>query len=173
MKQIRQIKLLAFAVVLLFCVSGCAGASEKSPDSIAEENPVAKKPDAAKMKADMQALETAWATADNSRDVNAVAAFYAEDAVSLPTNKPMLSGKTAIRKELEETIAKRPAGSTISYEVIDAFGTNEFVTEVGIITNKDSTGKVVYTGKYMAVWELRDGKYTCIRYIYNDDVKSK
>src|SRR5688572_20447700 len=168
MKQIKQIKLLAFAVVLMFSVSGCADPSDKSPDSMAEANPVAKKPDAAKIKADMQTLETAWATADNSRDVNAVAAFYSEDAVSLPSNKPMLAGKTAIRKELEETIAKRTPGSTITYEVIDAFGSNEFVTEVGIITNRDSTGKVFYTGKYMAVWELRDGKYTCIRDIYND-----
>ena len=37
----------------------------------------------------------------------------------------------------------------------------------------DATGKVTYTGKYMAIWEKRDGKYICLRDISNDDAKEK
>ena len=49
------------------------------------------------------------------------------------------------------------------------FGDENTVTEVGKMTRKDASGKVVSTGKYMAVWEKRDGKYLCVRDIGNSD----
>ncbi len=56
---------------------------------------------------------------------------------------------------------------------LDVFGSENQVTEVGKSTIKDATGKVTYTGKYMAIWEKRDGKYVCVRDIFNDDMKAK
>jgi ketosteroid isomerase-like protein len=47
------------------------------------------------------------------------------------------------------------------------------VTEIGTAISKDASGKVIRTGKYMAVWEKRDGKYICIRDIYNSDAAAK
>lgn len=171
----KHLKLATVIVALSFFAIGCnQPAADKAPEVAAEATPpMTAKPDPAKMKADIQALETAWANADNARDANALAAFYADDAVTLSNNQPMLSGKAAIQKDLEATMAKRPKGSTVSYDVMDAFGCDNFVTEVGKTTYKDAAGKVYYTGKYMAVWEKRDGKYVCIRDIGNDDVKAK
>lgn len=131
------------------------------------------KPDLAKLKTEIQALETAWAAADNARDSNALAAFYADDAVSLGNNRTMLVGKAAIAKDIATTLAKREKGTTVTYEVMDVFGYEDCVTEVGKTTSKDAAGKIIYTGKYMAVWEKRDGKFICVRDIYNDDVKEK
>ena len=37
----------------------------------------------------------------------------------------------------------------------------------------NAAGTVTYTGKYMAVWEKRNGKWLVIRDIYNDDMKEK
>ena len=54
-----------------------------------------------------------------------------------------------------------------------AFGSDNYATEVGKTTRKDSTGKVVSTGKYMAIWEKQNGKWICIRDINNDDAKEK
>ena len=71
------------------------------------------------------------------------------------------------------SIAKRAKGATIAYDIIDVFGDENTVTEVGKTTKKDASGKVTYTGKYMAVWEKRNGKYICVRDISNDDVKAK
>lgn len=126
-----------------------------------------------KVKTEIQALETAWAAADNARDAKAIAAFYADDAVILSNNRPMLSGKEAIQKDIEEGMAKRVKGATIAYDIVDVFGDENTVTEVGKITTKDSTGRVTYTGKYMAIWQKRDVKYVCIRDISNDDAKEK
>jgi uncharacterized protein (TIGR02246 family) len=169
---------LAAACVSFSCFAiGCSSGAEEKTDTAAktaEPAPeAAAKPDMAKLKADVQALETAWANADNARDTNAIAAFYADDAVSLSNNKPMVSGKAAIRADIAESLSKRVKGATVAYDVMDVYGDENTVTEVGKTTGKDATGKVTYTGKYMAVWEKRDGKFVCMRDISNDDVKAK
>ncbi len=157
-------------VALSLLVISCGAPAPKPAETPV---PVEVKPDMAAVKAEIQELESAWSAADNARDANAVAAFYAEDAWSLSNDKPTLVGKAAILADITENLAKRPAGSTVIYEVQDVFGNEKQVTEVGKSTTKDASGNVISTGKYMAVWEKRDGKYICIRDIYNNDAKEK
>jgi len=166
----RSIVCLAAMFLIVSCNQSTADEKSKTEP---QTDQVKTKPDAAKLKAEIQELETAWANADNSRDVTALAAFYSDDAVSMANNQPMITGNAAIKKDLEASMAKRPKGSTTAYDVMDAFGCENFVTETGKITRKDSTGKTISTGKYMAVWEKRDGKWICIRDIGNDDEKEK
>lgn len=175
MKKMNPFKLVMLCVALFCFAFGCNNPSEEKTTAATTETagPVAAKPDMAKLKATIQALESSWAAADNARDSNAVAAFYADDAISLSNNKPMLKGKAAILSDIKESLAKRPKGAVISYDIIDVFGDEQTVTEIGTSTQKDASGKTLNTGKYMAIWENRGGKYTCIRDIYNDDVKQK
>lgn len=172
MKKFNHSRIAALCVIFsLFLV----GFNSNAGNSPAEVYPSAEqaKPDLAKLKAEIQALENSWAAADNARNASAVAAFYAEDAVSLSNNKPMISGRAAIQKDIEVGFAKRAKGSTVSYDVLDVFGNENTVTEVGKSTIKDAAGKVISSGKYMAVWEKRNGKFICVRDIYNDDAKEK
>lgn len=164
---------VAFSCFAIGCNNNAADKAETANKATGAAAPVAAKADLAAIKADIQTLENAWAAADNARDANALAAFYADDAVSMSNNKPMAVGKAAIHKDLEEGLAKRAKGATVSYEVLDVFGDENTVTEAGKTTVKDASGKVTYTGKYMAVWQKRDGKYICVRDIGNDDVKEK
>ena len=131
------------------------------------------KPDMAKLKMEIQALETSWAAADNARDTNALAAFYADDAISLSNNEPMQKGKVEILNGIKKGLAKRAKGTVVTYDVMEVFGDEHNPTEIGTTTVKDAAGKTINTGKYMAIWEKRNGKYTCIRDIYNDDAKQK
>ena len=166
----------AFSLLMtafLFITACTAPAAEKTPKVVETVQTTAVKPDMGKVKAEIQALENAWAEADNARNANALAAFYSDDAMSLSNNKPMDVGKAAIQKGLEVSMAKRVKGSTVSYEIMDVFGDDKQVTEVGKTIIKDASGKVTSTGKYMAIWEKRDGKYLCVRDIGNDDVKAK
>ncbi|MFO7674039.1 MAG: SgcJ/EcaC family oxidoreductase [Lutibacter sp.] len=135
--------------------------------------PVVAKADMANIKAEIQGLESDWAAADNARNANAVAAFYSDDAISMSNNAPMLKGKAAIQKDIEQNLAKKIQGETVAYETIEVFGDGNTVTEIGTAISKDASGKVIRTGKYMAVWEKRDGKYICIRDIYNSDAAAK
>ena len=175
MKQLTLFKCATAFVALFFFATGCSESTADKTSDVKNDTTqaMATKTDPATLKAEIQERETEWAKADNARDVAALAAFYSEDAVSLANNAPMLVGNAAIKKDMEASIAKRPKGVTTSYDVMDVFGGGEYVTEVGKTTRKDSTGKVTTTGKYMAIWEKRGGKWVCIRDIGNEDAKEK
>lgn len=174
MKQMNRSLFATVFVFLFFFLISCNESADKTTDATKDSTEtMASKPDMQNLKTEIQELENAWAKADDARDVNALAAYYSDDAVSLSNNVPMITGNAAIKKDLETSMAKRPKGSTTVYDVLDVFGCENYVTEVGKTTRKDSTGKVIYTGKYMAVWEKRDGKWICIRDMGNDDVKEK
>lgn len=173
----NHLKFVTVCIIFSCLVVGCSdSATEKSDAAVSSTGSVttmAAKPDMGKLKASIQALENSWATADNARDTNAIAAFYAEDAISYSNNKPMLVGRAAIQKDIAAGIAKRAKGATVACDIMDVFGDENAVTETGKITVKDASGKVTYTGKYVAIWEMRDGNYICVRDISNDDAKEK
>ena len=130
-------------------------------------------PDMAKVKTEIQAIGTKWADAENVRDAKTVTEFYADDAVRLVNGMPIISGKANILKSLEEELAHTPKGTTLSSESLDVFGNEKDVIDVGRLTLKDSTGKIIYSGKYMTYWQKRGGKYLAVRDMSNDDAKSK
>lgn len=175
MNKVNQFKCATASVAFLFFAVGCGQtAKDETANKKSEtEQATTEKADPAKLKAEIQEQETAWSVADNARDANAVAAYYADDAQSLATDKPTLVGNAAIKKDIEEGFAKRVKGSKVSYDVMDVYGSDNHVTEVGKINRMDSTGKTTSTGKYMAVWEKRDGKWLCIRDIGNEDAPKK
>ena len=129
------------------------------------------KPDLAQIRSEIVAIENAWAIAQNTKDVNALMAMYAEDAVIMPDGEPMVSGKAAIQKKLEADFAKPSTYASIAFETLDVYAQGNEATEVGKTMYKDAAGKTIGAGKYIAVYEKRDGKYLCIREIYNKDSK--
>jgi uncharacterized protein (TIGR02246 family) len=154
--------------VCLFSFFSCQQAPEAPVAAATVETPVP--PDMAAIKAEIQALESAYAAA---QDAATVAAFYSDDAITMGEGTPAMVGKAAILKDLEESFAKRKPGNTVSFETTEVFGDDNRVTEVGKSIRKDATGKVISTGKYMAIWEKRNGKWLCIRDIGNSDAKEK
>lgn len=125
--------------------------------------------DMAKVRAEIQQLENAWAEALNTRDIDALMALYADDAVSMVNNGPILTGKDAIRTFQEAEWKSGPQTGTYAFETLDLYGDGETITEVGTSTFKDAAGNTIRTGKYVAVFKKQDGKYLCVREIYNDD----
>jgi ketosteroid isomerase-like protein len=68
-------------------------------------NETTAKPDMAKIKAEIQALNTAWATAVNVKDAATILDLYADDAISMPDDAPALVGKAAIQQDVETSTA--------------------------------------------------------------------
>ncbi|MCE7924485.1 MAG: nuclear transport factor 2 family protein [Haliscomenobacteraceae bacterium CHB4] len=128
-------------------------------------------PDLAKIRTEIQAMENAYAEAWNARNAAAVMAYYADDAVSLANNSPILTGKEAIMNDLKKQFESDTTKMTASFEVLDIFAAGDLVVETGKSTFKVASGSVALTGKYMSLFEKRDGKYVCIRDCYNNDKK--
>ena len=155
---------MAACVALFFTTIGC-----NAPKSDTANKAVAK-PDMAAIKAEIQAIEKDWEVADNTRNVEVFAAFYADDAISIQPYKPdMAVGKAAIRKNIEEYMSKKSKGETNTFETMEVFGDGNVITEIGKTTTKDVNGKVKSTNKFMCIWEKRNGKYVSIRDIFSDD----
>jgi len=130
-------------------------------------------PDMEAIKAEIQAMEDAYAVAYSAGDANAVVAYYADDAVTMPANEPIAVGKAAILASLQKSIDNRKGVRTSTYEVVDLYAEGDLLVETGKSTTKDSTGAVIGTGKYMSVFKKVDGKYICIRDISNSDSKGE
>ena len=174
MKKNQFLRLMAACNALFFMTIGCNAPTSDTANKAVEANKQAvAKPDMAAIKAEIQALENTWATASNAKDATTITNFYTDNAISFTNNKPSLTGKAAIRKEIDEGLAKNKPNETVTYETLDVYGDDNFVTETGKTTVKDAKGTITHTGKYMAVWEKRNGKWLVIRDIYNDDKKEK
>ncbi len=157
----------------IFTVACTAPTNDAATKAAETTKTVVAQPDMAKIKAEIKAIEDAWAAASNAKDVATVLGFYADDAISMNDDKPMQVGKAAIQKGIEAEMAKRPKNAKTVFETLDLYGDENRVTEVGKTTITDSAGKVTYAGKYMAVWEKRNGKWLTIRDMSNDDAKEK
>ena len=163
----RTILLSAFAVCSLL-VNSCREKVKQEPIVAAA---VVSTPDMSQIKNDIQAIENKWAEGINAKDINTLVDLYADDAISMPGGEPMQVGKNAIRKGIEKDFATPPTFSSIAFETMDVYAAGDVVTEVGKTIFKDATKKVTGAGKYIAVFEKRDGKYLCIRDISNKDSK--
>jgi len=154
----KSINLLLVVTVSLFALASC----QQTPPPA---------PDLAKIRTEIQSVENAFAEAWNARNATAVVAYYADNAVSLANNAPILTGKEAILNDLKKQFESDTTKITASFEVLDIYAAGDLVVETGKSTFKDPSGAVVLTGKYMSLFEKKAGKYVCIRDCYNNDKK--
>lgn len=121
------------------------------------------------IRAEIQAMEDAYAEAQNAGDIEGILAYYADDAVNMPDNMPNVEGKEAIRERLTEQYQNNAdEGGSISFTVEHIMADGELLVEAGSSTYTTGDGEVS-TGKYVSVFEKRDGKYVCVRDIWNED----
>ena len=126
--------------------------------------------------ADEQALmQTSrdWAKTAGSGDVDAMVAYWADDAVVLPPNKAAITGKAAIRAYVVESL-KIP-GFSITWEPqsasVPAGGGIGFLLERNRVSFTGEKGDaVVVEGKAVTIWrKAAGGRWECIVDIWNDN----
>lgn len=121
------------------------------------------------VKAQIVAMESAYAVGSNTKNVDAVAVYYANDAESMANDEPTRVGMDAIKAGIKKDMANDTLGTTISFVTTGVWAAGNYATETGNSISKDKDGKVVHTGKYITLFELRDGKYVAIRDMWNRD----
>ncbi len=116
-----------------------------------------------KARIEIQAKEDAFSAAEKAKDAKGVAAYYSEDAVSYARNKEPLAGRPAIEADIASRMAKDSSGNYDVYKVVDLFGDEDMLVEIGSWTVMNPAGVAQDKGHYMSYFEKRDGKYVCVR----------
>ncbi|MBK8955068.1 MAG: DUF4440 domain-containing protein [Saprospiraceae bacterium] len=119
--------------------------------------------DMAALKTEIQAMEDAFAAGEKAKDAAAVAAYYADDAVSHSRNEEPTVGKAAIQERIQKRMATDTSGNYNVYAVVDLFAEGNMAVEIGSWTEHNAAGEVQDKGHYMSYFEKRNGKYVCVR----------
>ena len=139
----RQIIFIALVLLLLGC----------------NQTKVDKKAEGEKL---MQ-LSKEWSQAASAGDVEKIVSFWADDAVLISAGEPVLNGKNAIRKMVEDSY-KMP-GFRIGWQpqsvVVSESGDMAYLIENSQISFTDSTGKpVTINNKAVTIWRKQaDGSW--------------
>src|SRR5688572_2077420 len=166
MKKTKLLTCLAFSLAITAC-----NEAAKTDDTSAMAKSESVSTDMSQVRTAIEKIENDWAAALTKKDIDALMALYADDAITMQNDAPSLKGKAAIREQQQKDFTAPARYASISFQTQDVYGTADEVTEVGTSTEKDATGNVIRTGKYMAVFQKRNGNYLCIREIYNRDAK--
>jgi uncharacterized protein (TIGR02246 family) len=108
----------------------------------------------------------AWSKAYNQGDAAGCTAMYAEDAMMLPPNQPMVRGKQAI-KEFNQGMLDQ-IGGTISNRIIESGLEGDLAYQVGTYVITDT--KTPDQGKFVNIFRRQqDGSWKLQVAIFNND----
>lgn len=132
----------------LFLGVGCGKKAAPSVDLVAEERAI-------------REAGKAWLAAEIAKDIPTIVSFYAEDAIEMASNTPMIQGKDAIRQWYEAWLT--PAGVGMTFETADIAlaSSGDMAVERGTyrFTQDSPRGRTEDVGKYVTVWKKVDGKW--------------
>ena len=128
--------------------------------------------DKASLETELRETDLAWSAAAGKGDVEATAAFMADDGVTMSPNVPLSKGKDAIRKEWQGLLGLKDG--TISWQPtsVEVAASGEIGYTSGtwkMSWTDDKKGKLEDHGKYLEVWKKIDGKWKCTYDMYSSD----
>jgi ketosteroid isomerase-like protein/quercetin dioxygenase-like cupin family protein len=128
--------------------------------------------DTAADEAIIRASAPAWAAAFNAMDADSLAGMYWEDALLFPPNVPAVAGGAAMHEYFAaEVPAFREAGLTMHIPEAGALHVaGDLAYEAGTYSVTDASGATVDTGKYLGVFQKRNGVWRYIRDTWNSDL---
>jgi uncharacterized protein (TIGR02246 family) len=150
------------ALILALAVCGFSGCAREAADTRAQDERA------------IRATDTATLKAAQAKNVDGVAASYAEDASWLPPNAPMVTGKASIRAGWSKLIAN--PGFNIDWQIdrveVARSGDLAYVIYAYQMALVNAQGKTVDDhGKNMAVWRKQpDGTWKMVAESFNSDM---
>jgi ketosteroid isomerase-like protein len=128
--------------------------------------------DTAALQDSLRQADQAWSEASATLDGHMN--YVMDNAVILAPNQPMMSGKDAIRKEMEEMY--QMPGFTVKWEpkTVEVAGSGDLGYTMGSykLTWNDTTGnQMTDTGKYLSIWKMQDdGSWKVSADMFNSDM---
>ncbi|MEI7531172.1 MAG: DUF4440 domain-containing protein [Betaproteobacteria bacterium] len=118
----------------------------------------------------VRSLNISWGNAFNAGDAKAIAALYSEDAVILPPELASIKGRVAIEEFFINEIAVSKKAS-VKFHIdpkSEVSLSNNMAWESGVYT-ATINDSVVEAGKFLAIFQKKNGKWEFIRDIWNAD----
>jgi ketosteroid isomerase-like protein len=163
MRRLYLSAILISSLVIIGLALACQQAAPPSaPDTRAADESAVREAD------------EAYSKAFEAKDVEAYVGFLADDALEMPPNAPLVTGKEAIRKSASEIMAT--PGPVVGWHPtkVEASRGGDLAYSMGTYqrTMNDAKGKpVTDRGKYLTVWKKQvDGKWKVVADIYNSDL---
>ena len=153
---------LRFAVLILcslvFLAPGC---TQNPPDTRAADE------------AAIRAADMAFSKAVEAKQLETAMAFFANDAIQMVPNAPMLDTRESIRKSFGGLLATPGIGLKFQPTKVEAARSGDFGYTVGTyeMTMSDAKGNpVIERGKYATFWKKQaDGTWKAVVDISNGD----
>jgi ketosteroid isomerase-like protein len=150
------------AITISILIHGC---NETKVDLKAEEAAIMK-------------IDSTWASlALESKDVDKVVSYWADDAIVIPPGQPVVKGKGALRKMVEDS--KNIPGFSITWKSSDIHfspdGKMAYMSGENLVTMNDSIGhKISIPGRAYTIWRKEaDGNWKCVVDIWNNPPPEK
>jgi uncharacterized protein (TIGR02246 family) len=119
-------------------------------------------------------LDAAWSEAAGAKDIDKTISFYADDALVMPSNSPVLKGKAAAREMWKGMFSLPGFGGGWKSTKVDVASSGDlgYVTGTYEINETDAGGKPkTDKGKYLEVWKKQaDGSWKCVADMFNTDL---
>lgn len=157
----NTIKTLSLFFVLL--LAACQPV-ETEPAEPVEATPVAMTADAEADRAALVQIDEAYSEALRTGDHAAIAALFADDAIQLPENRPIVRGRAAIEVyQAENNVEPAPSYSATVEEVVFAEA-----GDMGYLIGTDTESEDG-AGKYITVYQRIDGDWKIVAEAWNSD----
>jgi uncharacterized protein (TIGR02246 family) len=127
--------------------------------------------DATADKTAIDAVEATFYKAYNSGDGAAMAALYTEDAVLNAPGLPALRGRASIGQFFAKDAAEAAAGGLTESDgpATEVGVSGDLAWRWGTYQTIDKSGTTVSAGKYITVFQRRDGRWMIFRDTWNSD----
>ena len=172
----NRFRIVTGLVVVSIVIVGCSrkDTDDKTEDSSkAAAAPAAVPVDKKAAETEIRSLDSAYFAAVKARDANAVAAVYANDAVSMGANTPALKGHDAIVKYYQDFLKTPQLTMSGGPEMVDISDDGSMAYDAGnySVSFADAKGKVIKDhGKYLEVLKKVDGKWKVVVDADNSDM---
>lgn len=109
----------------------------------------------------VQALSQEWLKAEIAKDIPKIMSYYAEDAMEMASNTPVVIGKEPIQKWYETWLRPEGVSMTFATEEVKVSNSLDMAVERGTyhFVQNNAGGQIDDIGKYVTVWKKVKGEW--------------